>query len=153
MSDRVIAWGLVGIQVVLFVTVVLVPTGEDWPDPGVLSVLVMALGVLLGLWAIAVFGRGVTPSPLPAASASLVTRGPYRWVRHPMYTAVLLVAAGLVLEARNWIGVVVLVVLGGFFSYKARWEEGRLVATYPGYAAYAADVGRFVPGVGRLIRA
>ncbi len=150
MSERVTAWLLVGVQVVLLVAVVLVPEREDWPDLGVVATVLLAAGLLLGLWAITVFGRGVTPSPLPAETASLVTRGPYRWMRHPMYTAVTILCAGLVVRSRSWIGVVVLAVVAGFFAYKARWEEHRLTARYPSYAEYATRVGRFLPGVGRI---
>ena len=150
MSERITAWSLVGIQVVLLVAVILVPERMDWPDLGVSAAGLLAAGGLLGLWAITVFGRGVTPSPLPAATASLVTRGPYRWMRHPMYTAVTIVSAGLVLRSRSWIGVVVLAALVVFFAYKARWEEHRLTARYPGYVEYASRVGRFLPWIGRL---
>lgn len=150
MSERVAAWGLVSVQVVLLVAVLLVPSSDDWPAVAAVGGVLIVVGAALGIWAIAVFGRGVTPSPLPASSASLVTRGPYRWVRHPMYSAVFVACAGVVVRSRNWAGFVVVVVLVGFFAFKARWEEHRLVATYPGYAEYAARVGRFVPGVGRL---
>ena len=118
MSERVTAWLLVGVQVVLLVAVVLVPEREDWPDLGVVATVLLAAGLLLGLWAITVFGRGVTPSPLPA---EIPEQG--RWLRQ---------------------------VVTGFFAYKARWEEHRLTARYPGYAEYATRVGRFLPGVGRI---
>ena len=150
MNDRFVTWTLVGLQVVLLVALVLVPTSDDWPELNGPAVVLVAIGVGLGLWSIAVFGRGVTPSPLPAASASMVTRGPYRWIRHPMYTAVLILSAGVVVGSRNMVALVLFVVLAGFFVLKARWEERRLVAVYPGYAAYAATAGRFVPGLGRL---
>lgn len=149
-SDRTVAWTLVGFQIVLLVGLVLVPTGDDWPQLATAVIALVGTGAGLGLWAIAVFGRGVTPSPLPAASASMVTRGPYRWIRHPMYTAVVIFSAGVVIRSRNAFGVAMLVALVGFFALKARWEERRLVARYPGYAAYATRTGRFVPGVGRL---
>lgn len=150
MNDRFVAWTLVGLQAVLLVGLVLVPTSDDWPELDAPAVALVAIGVGLGLWSIAVFGRGVTPSPLPAASASMVTRGPYRWVRHPMYTAVLILSAGVALRSRNLVALVLFVVLAGFFVLKARWEEHRLVATYPSYATYATKVGRFLPHVGRL---
>ena len=145
MNDRFVAWTLVGLQVVLLVALVLVPTSDDWLELDGPAAVLVAIGVGLGLWSIAVFGRGVTPSPLPAAPASMVTRGPYRWIRHPMYTAVLILSAGVVLGSRNMVALVLFVVLAGFFVLKARWEERRLDAAYPGYAAYAATAGRFVP--------
>ncbi len=152
MSERITAWLLVGVQVVLLVAVVLVPAAEHWPDLSPAGLVLGAAGIGLGLSAIAVFGRGVTPSPLPAAAASLVTQGPYRWIRHPMYTAVTILCVGIVLRSRNWVGLVIVVLLGSFFAFKARWEEHRLVDAYAGYREYAARTGRFLPGVGPLSR-
>ena len=150
MTERVVAWILVAIQFVIFVIVVLVPDADDWENVAGPAALVVVLGAGLGFWAIAVFGRGVTPSPIPSENASLVTRGPYRWIRHPMYTAVTVVALGIVLRSRNAIGLVIVAVLALFFMVKARWEERRLLEAYAGYAEYAEEVGRFVPGIGRL---
>lgn len=44
-----------------------------------------AAGVGLGLWSLHHLGRNVTPTAVPRPDASLVTSGPYRWVRHPLY--------------------------------------------------------------------
>lgn len=146
--DLAIAWGLVAVQAVLIIGILLTPVGNDWPLPSVGALAATALtwiGAGLVVWAVLVFGRGVTPSPMPSRRAQLRTRGPYRWIRHPMYTGVIAWMAGAALERRNWIAVVLWVVLVVFFLAKMRWEERRLVETYPGYDSYRTTVPALIP--------
>ncbi|MEA3502512.1 MAG: hypothetical protein U9R47_07035, partial [Actinomycetota bacterium] len=61
-----IAWGLVAVQAVLIIGILLMPVGNDWPLPtaGVIAATALTwIGIALVIWAILVFGRGVTPSP------------------------------------------------------------------------------------------
>jgi protein-S-isoprenylcysteine O-methyltransferase Ste14 len=143
---------LVAVQVVLLVAVVVVPNADHWPTPAwvlaassVLTVGGMIVVVVSVLW----LGRSITPNPEPRASATLQTGGPFRWVRHPVYSGVLLLVTGVALRTGNVVAFVVAVVTVVFFHAKARWEEGRLAATYPEYAAYAARTPRFVPRLRR----
>ena len=147
-----VAWGLVAIQAAFIIAILLVPVGDAWSLPPVVAAVSTALtwaGIGLLVWAILVFGRGVTPSPLPSQKAQFRTRGPYRWVRHPMYTGVILLMTGAMLDRRSWLAAALWVVLVGFLVVKAQWEEQRLVETYPGYADYRETVPAFVPLPGR----
>ena len=142
------AWGLVGVQAALIIGILLTPVGNDWPLSSIAAGFAAALtwfGLALVVWAILVFGRGVTPSPMPSRKAQLRTRGPYRWIRHPMYTGVIMLMAGSALGRRNWIAVALWVVLVVFFLTKMRWEERRLVETYPGYSSYRETVPALLP--------
>jgi len=146
--DLAIAWGLVGVQAVLIVGILLTPIGNDWPLPPAAAAFATALtwlGIALIVWAVLVFGRGVTPSPLPSDKARLQTRGPYRWIRHPMYTGVIVLMAGSALGRRNWIAAILWILLVVFFLAKMRWEERRLVETYPGYDSYRKAVPALIP--------
>lgn len=143
-----IAWGLVAAQGALIIGILLTPIGDDWPLPAGTSLFATALtwvGLALLIWAILVFGRGVTPSPMPSGKAQLQTRGPYRWIRHPMYTGVIVLMAGSAIERRNWLAVVLWIVLVVFFLTKMRWEERRLIETYPGYTSYRETVPALIP--------
>ncbi len=143
-----IGWGLVAVQAALIVGIILVPVGDDWPLPAWVATTATALtwvGGLLIVWAVLVFGRGVTPSPVPSNKARLRTRGPYRWIRHPMYTGVMALMAGSALARRSVGAAALWVVLVAFFVAKARWEEDRLVETYPGYRDYRDRTPAFVP--------
>lgn len=145
---KAVGWGLVAIQALLIVGIILTPTGIDWPLPSAAktaATVLTVVGAALVVWAVVVFGRGVTPSPMPSKKATLQTRGPYRWVRHPMYTGVILWMAGSALARSNWLAVVLWVALIGFFLAKISWEERRLVETYPGYRSYKDSVPALVP--------
>lgn len=148
LRDHAVAWGLVAVQAILIIGILLTPLGDDWPLSSVAAGFATALtwvGLALVVWAVLVFGRGVTASPMPSRKAQLRTRGPYRWIRHPMYTGVITLMAGSALGRRNWIAAALWVVLVAFFLTKMRWEERRLVETYPGYGSYRETVPALVP--------
>lgn len=109
-------------------------------------------GLLLIFWAITEHGRtsGQTPNivPDPKANAMLVTSGPYRQVRHPIYSGVLLMALGASLLHGHPVGYILTVALFLLFSVKARYEESLLRQVYPDYAAYITRSGRFWPRFG-----
>ncbi|MCL1592729.1 MAG: isoprenylcysteine carboxylmethyltransferase family protein [Actinomycetia bacterium] len=147
-KHQLVGWGLVAIQGVLIVGIVLTPTSDAWPLSDVGEKIATGLtwaGIGVVVWAVLVFGRGVTPSPMPSSKATLQTRGPYRWIRHPMYTGVIVLMAGSALGRRNWIAAGLWVALIVFFVAKMKWEERRLVETYPGYQAYKDTVPALIP--------
>ncbi len=148
LRHHVVGWGLVAVQGALIIGILLTPVGDAWPLPSAAAAAATALtwlGLALVVWAVLVFGRGVTPSPMPSGKAQLQTRGPYRWIRHPMYTGVIILMAGSALGRRNWLAAVLWIVLVTFFITKMRWEERRLVETYPGYHSYRMTVPALVP--------
>jgi protein-S-isoprenylcysteine O-methyltransferase Ste14 len=105
-------------------------------------------GLLLVTWAALAMGlRRVKTFPEPGRTAPLATGGPYRFIRHPMYAAALLIAAGWVLArptpARGvlWLGLLAVLVL------KLRREEHLLGARYPCYGEYARTRKRLIPFV------
>ena len=118
----------------------------------IVGLLLIVVGLAGVLWCARSLGRSLTPLPEPNG-AGLVVVGLYRWVRHPMYSSLVVMCLGVaVLTGVYWCYLTV-AVLAVFFSAKARHEERYLVATYPDYVAYGARVGRFVPLIGRLRRA
>jgi len=150
--DRSIAYGFVAVQAILIAGVVLIPERTDWPLPPAAhaaSWVVVAVAGGLGLWAAKWLGRGLTALPLPNGRVDLVTHGPYRFVRHPIYTAVMLGMGAIAWMARSIIAAALATTLVVLLTIKARWEERHLSATFPGYREYEQKTGRFVPGVGR----
>ncbi|HEX5332936.1 MAG TPA: isoprenylcysteine carboxylmethyltransferase family protein [Cellulomonas sp.] len=147
-DDRVIARLLVAGQGVLLVLLVVVPGRGGWSVPGALVVL-SGVGTAVGLGIVLVggtaLGRGLTATPLPNEHAQLRTTGLYRFVRHPIYSGLLLASAAFTLGTGSVTRLVVLVLLVLLLTMKARWEEVRLARRFDGYAAYAARTPRFVP--------
>ena len=148
MSKSVVGWLWVGGQVVLLVALAFWPDGDAWGKPAWLLALA---GVLffggLALIAISALGLGtaLTPTPVPTKSGQLTTSGLYKFVRHPIYTGVLAVVAGITLRSGSWVHVAIAVVTYLYFDRKAAWEEQALREAYPDYDAYASGTPKFIP--------
>ena len=108
--------------------------------------LAAAAGLLLGGWAVTANRPGnfnIRPAPRPGAT--LVRSGPYRFIRHPMYSAVLLCGLAAALMIGNWPGWLLAAALVAVLDMKARLEERWLALAHPEYAAYRSQSKRFVP--------
>lgn len=141
-------WVFVGVQLALLVAVLVAPSGDAWPTPGWLSTagrILSFVGVAVGIAAALGLGTSLTPTPVPTDRGQLTTTGLYRHVRHPIYTGVLAIVAGIVIRSGSVVTLVLGLAILAFFTAKARWEEGQLLEHYPGYAAYANRTPRFVP--------
>jgi protein-S-isoprenylcysteine O-methyltransferase Ste14 len=120
-------------------------TPQAW-SPAALA-LVAAAGAL-GIWTLAHNRPGnFNIRPEPKAGARLVTDGPYRFMRHPMYAAVLLFAAAEAVAYADAWKIIAALALALVLAAKAALEERRLRAQFPGYADYARRVHRIIPGV------
>lgn len=112
--------------------------GATWLfGPGITpwGFLVAALGFALAVWAGVTMGHSLSPFPRPPRDAELVDRGPYRFLRHPIYVGGVLFFAGLSLVFSVY-GLALTAVLAAFWLAKARLEERHLVARFPEYADY-----------------
>ncbi len=111
--------------------------------------LVLCLGAAgLGLWAVAAMGpRQLRPQAEVAPHARLRRHGPYAVIRHPMYAALLLGAAGLLTQNFSWGRFAAAGGLALALALKIRLEERRLTERFPEYAAYRRQTWRIVPGV------
>ena len=106
------------------------------------------LGALFAAWAVlAMRASRLRIMPEVAAGSRLVTGGPYRFVRHPMYTASLLVMFALILDRPSWPRAALGLALFAVLAAKLSYEERCLRAHFPDYAAYAARTRRLVPFV------
>lgn len=147
-GDRTRGWLLVGAQMALLGLLVGWPTGDLWPLPaalrtvGTLGRVVGALAILIGAIRL---GWAASVHPAPTASARLRTDGPYRFVRHPIYSGVLVLAGAMALTGRSVAHLGAWAALLAVLSVKARFEERLLAARFEGYRAYAARTGRFLP--------
>lgn len=115
---------------------------------GVTGGLGIVAAILLMAWSTRALGSNLTAVPEPVASGSLIESGPYRWVRHPIYTAVVLLFASVSVAVHSWSALAVSLLLFGYFTLKSRFEERMLRIAYPGYGAYMKRVkARFIPGL------
>ena len=112
-----------------------------------IGLVLFLVGVGLAVAAARVMGRSFTPFPSPASLGALVERGPFRVVRHPIYSGGLLVFTGVGL-ATSIPALFGTALLAALWIGKLRVEESQLRARYVGYDAYAKAVRfRLVPGL------
>lgn len=83
--------------------------------------------------------------PEPRHGGRLVVSGPYRWVRHPMYSALMLVALGGVLNSLHSLNVLGMAWMVATLWIKAGREERLMVQMHSAYARYQQTVPRFIP--------
>jgi protein-S-isoprenylcysteine O-methyltransferase Ste14 len=107
----------------------------------------VAAGVLQ-LWAFATLGKNLTDTVVTRRDHTLVTAGPYRFVRHPFYLAFLLGIIGLTLLSANWFILPVGLVPFLFILTRLPIEERKLEERFgDAYRDYRARTGAFVPRV------
>jgi protein-S-isoprenylcysteine O-methyltransferase Ste14 len=123
------------------------PGGRLWPL--VVGLVLLAAGVGLRAWSIAVLGRFFQYRIEVQPEHQVVTGGPYRYVRHPSYTGVALVVIGISLAAGDVVGLAAALLLSAAgLAVRIRAEERQLIdALGPEYEEFAAHRKRLVPGL------
>jgi protein-S-isoprenylcysteine O-methyltransferase Ste14 len=128
-----------------FILIGLVAGGSGSGAVLVAGDLMLGAGLLFAIASVAFLGRcfGVLPDV-----RGLVTRGPYRIVRHPLYLGELTAALGIVIGAQRWApALAAWLVCVGLQLVRTRYEERSLRAEFPEYAPYADRTKRLIPGL------
>ena len=115
----------------------------------VLGVIVMWLGLATRVWAIAALGAAFRTTVEVDPGQTVVSSGPYKWIRHPSYTGLLLVVAGFGLAVGNWLALAValLLPLPGIL-WRIHVEEAELERVLgAAYGSYRAKTTRLIPGL------
>ena len=117
------------------------PAGLRW-----LGAAVLALGAALLIWGLHHLDRQLTISISTKENHALVTTGPYRWVRHPLYTGGMIESVGVVLLVSNWLVAVSAAAFWALIAYRTPLEEQKLIDAFgEDYRLYMRQVGRFLP--------
>ncbi len=115
------------------------------PPTGIAAWMLIISGGTLAVWAWLTMGRRLRILPAPDQQATLVDSGPYAWLRHPMYTGLMVFCGGLLLhDPRPWRLLLYLTLLT-VLVIKGRYEERLLVRDLPGYAEYRRRTGGCLP--------
>jgi protein-S-isoprenylcysteine O-methyltransferase Ste14 len=104
-------------------------------------------GTAWSVWALRSLGRNLS---VLAQARGLASRGPYRWVRHPLYTGELVSALGLAIAAGTLAAAVAWVALCLLQGYRAVREEQVLLQALPGYLSYRSRTPALLPGLTSL---
>jgi protein-S-isoprenylcysteine O-methyltransferase Ste14 len=123
-----------------------IPPAARW-----LGVALAMIGGLSWTWALHHLGKNLTDTVITRRQHYLVTTGPYRFVRHPFYSSVVMVLLGNSLATANGLIIVLCAVLWfGFLLPRTRIEEQNLMNRFGDeYRNYMGRVGRFIPRLGQ----
>jgi len=145
----------VGIAAMLgLVAYMIDPSWMRWssvPLPAAVRWVGVGLGVIAGglmVWTLRSLGTNLTDTVVTRRAHTLVTAGPYRWIRHPFYVAAALAMLGNSLAAANWF----ILLTGGLavslMVLRTRIEEQKLLERFgDSYQAYRKRTGRFLPRI------
>jgi protein-S-isoprenylcysteine O-methyltransferase Ste14 len=111
------------------------------------AIAAQVLAGLLMVWARMTFGRRSFHASADPTEGGLVTTGPYRYIRHPIYAAILLFLAAAVLSHLSLANISLALIASAAVALRIVAEERLLVERYPDYAAYAARTKRIIPFV------
>jgi len=107
-----------------------------------------AVGLAFATWTLRHLGRNITDTVVPRKNAVLVTSGPYRLVRHPLYTFGTVAGLALGLVAANWFFWAPLLLLWPVLAFRTRKEEAMLLERFgDGYRQYMQRTGKFLPKI------
>ncbi|HUN99376.1 MAG TPA: isoprenylcysteine carboxylmethyltransferase family protein [Bradyrhizobium sp.] len=123
---------------------VLLPSPELSHALYLASLLLVIAGTGFAIYAVLVLGRSL--SILPEARR-LVTRGPYAFVRHPLYLGEMVALAGVALQYLSASALLLLGLVWVFQLQRMKYEERVLFQIFPEYGDYMARTARLVPGV------
>lgn len=116
------------------------------PIPMVAGLLLILAGLIFSLWAQWVLGRNWVGGIALRKGHKLVTSGPYRFIRHPLYSGMLISAAGLALFSFNILFAVSCFMYAGSFLTRIPAEERLLLKKFKNrYEQYAATSGMLFP--------
>jgi protein-S-isoprenylcysteine O-methyltransferase Ste14 len=138
---------------VVFAAYLIDPSSVSWSSVS-LPEWLRWVGASLGLvavppllfWTFQSLGKNLTDTVVTRREHTLVTHGPYRWVRHPFYGVVLLWGLSMSLLTANWLIAVLGLAAMAMLVRRTRIEEVKLTERFGDeYRSYAARTGRFFP--------
>ena len=109
------------------------------------GLLLAGAAMILFVWAMRTLQSQFTPAHLSRLPLHLVSSGPYRWIRHPIYSSNLMLMIGLLLTGGSLWLLVNLAVLVVYYVPTIRREEAAIAQEFPEYGEYMKRTGRFFP--------
>jgi len=117
------------------------PIGLRWAGVGM-----SVLAVPLLAWMFRSLGHNVTDTVVVRQAATLVQHGPYRWIRHPLYSFAFLFFGGISLAAANWFLMLAIGLTTVILRLRTQAEEAKLIERFgDDYRRYMTKTGRFLP--------
>lgn len=142
LSHPAISFSLVIIQ---FACILFLLWLEPWLASGILAT-VQLFAIIVGITAVYAMHLdhlSVLPDPLP--NIQLVTTGPYRWIRHPMYASILYFFTPILLTSSNLISWLIFIILIIDLLFKLHYEEKLLTERLADYTQYQQHTKKLIP--------
>jgi protein-S-isoprenylcysteine O-methyltransferase Ste14 len=111
------------------------------------TIFIQLCSIALMIWARITFGARSFHAGANTTEGKLVTNGPYRWLRHPIYAAVIYFFGGCVISYPFLLAIIAYLLIIGGLVVRMILEEKALMATYADYAAYSLRTKRVIPFV------
>jgi protein-S-isoprenylcysteine O-methyltransferase Ste14 len=109
-----------------------------------LADVLLCSGMVWAVWSLRCLDRNVS---VLAQARRVVARGPYRWVRHPLYVGEMVSSLGLAIAVNRFAALALWIALCGLQVYRAAREEQVLLRTLPDYRSYRSRTAALIPGV------
>jgi len=120
----------------------------NWLTFPLWSFLLLGISGFLAFWSMAVMKLGnFNVVPHPVANGNMITAGPYKVIRHPMYTSIFIFAIALLAGQFDYLKLIISLVLVAGLVVKMIYEEGLLCNHFPEYKAYMQKTKRVIPFV------
>lgn len=114
-----------------------------WTD--FIAIAIGFIGIVIITFGIINLNENLTPFPTPKKNSSLISSGIYAYIRHPIYSGILIGLAAYAIYSGSIERVVITIVLGIVLYFKSNFEERLLIKRFPNYEAYKKQTGRFIP--------
>ncbi len=141
----------VSIQILLFIAYVFdvkILPFKTFKWISMLGIVLCVLGVAISVISVLQLNKNLSPFPVPKPNSKLIINGVYRYVRHPIYSGIILMTFGYGLYSSSTYKIGISVLLCALFSLKSSYEEQQLMYKFPEYQDYKAITGRFFPKLG-----
>lgn len=131
--------------IVQFSMIIMIIAAGTFPDT-VMTMVLFAAGIVLGISSVLYMGiTNLRIFPEPKKDFRFVTGGPYRILRHPMYTSVLLFTASFIADSQSYFPYILWFILLAVLMWKIVIEERLLLKHLPEYAEYKRRTWRMIP--------
>jgi protein-S-isoprenylcysteine O-methyltransferase Ste14 len=105
---------------------------------GLLAAVIITMGIIN-------LNDNLTPFPTPRKNARLISHGIYTYIRHPIYTGIILIMLAYGLFTASLARLIISIILLIVFYFKSKLEEKLLIEKFPEYKDYKKSAGRFLP--------
>ena len=115
-------------------------------NPNFISLFLIFAGIFVTMWGIVALRKSVIRvTPDVDARAKLITSGPYKWVRHPLYSGIIFSCLGLLTIDLNYLRIIYFLVLIADLLLKLNYEEKLLSNHFKDYSEYKKKTARIIP--------